>query len=171
MKKYKWILQISVTAFFLSMFFTFLSDTILSNVSILIGSIITVVIIFIGILFDMVGVAIAAVDEAPFHAMASKKKKEAKLALKLIKNRDKVSTFCCDVIGDVCGIISGSAGAVIIVSITKLTNFNALFVSMIIMGVISTLTIGGKAVEKGPAMNNSTKIIHMFAKILSIFKK
>lgn len=168
---YKWIIKISIIALLLSMVFTFLSDTVISNVSIVIGLIITIVIIFIGIVFDMVGVAIASVDEAPFHAMASKKKKASKTALKLIKNKDKVSSFCCDVIGDICGIISGSTGAVIIVNLTKLTNGNNLFISILVMGVISSLTIAGKAMEKKLAMNNSTKIIYTFAKILSIFEK
>lgn len=168
---YKWIIKISIIALLLSMIFTFLSDTIISNVSIVIGLIITIAIIFIGIIFDMIGVSIASVDEAPFHAMASKKKKATKTALKLIKNKDKVSSFCCDVIGDICGIISGSTGAVIIVSLTKLTNGNNLFISLIVMGIISSLTIAGKAAEKRMAMNNSTKIIYTFAKILSIFEK
>lgn len=119
----------------------------------------------------MIGVAIASVEEAPFHSMASKKKKAAKTALKLIKNKDKVSSFCCDVIGDICGIISGSTGAVIIVNLTKLTDLNNLFISLLVMGVISSLTIAGKALEKRIAMTSSTKIIYTFAKVLSIFEK
>ena len=167
---YKWILTISVIALVLSMLFTLLSNTVISKVSIVIGLILTILIIFIGVVFDMIGVAIASVKEAPFHSMASKKNKVAKTALKLIKNKDKVSSFCCDVIGDICGIISGSTGAVIIVNITKLTG-NSLIVSLIVMGIISSLTIAGKACEKKLAMNKSTNIIYTCAKILSIFEK
>lgn len=168
---YKWIITISIIALTLSMLFTLLSNTIIPKVSIIIGLIITIVIIFIGIIFDMIGVAIASVNPAPFHSMASKKKKAAKTALKLIKNKDKVSSFCCDVVGDICGIISGSTGAVIIVSLTKLTNGNNLIISLLVMGIISSLTIAGKACEKKLAMNSSTKIIYTFAKILSIFER
>lgn len=167
---WKWIIEISLIALVLSILFTFLSNTVISKVSIIIGLIITIIIIFIGIIFDMVGVAIAAVEEAPFHSMASKKKKAAKVALKLIKNKDRVSSFCCDVIGDICGIISGSTGAVIAVSLAK-NNSNDLLISLIVMGLISSLTIAGKAIEKKTAMNNSTKIIYKFSKVLSIFFK
>ena len=114
---YKWIIEISLIALILSMLFTLLSNTIIADVSIIVGIIITIIIIFIGIIFDMIGVAIASVKEAPFHAMASKKIKSAKTALKLIKNKDKVSSFCCDVVGDICGIISGSTGTVIATAI------------------------------------------------------
>ena len=83
---YKWLFTVFLISFLLAMFFTFIAETIISNVSLLIGIIITLLIVFIGIIFDMIGVAIAAVSEAPFHAMASKKIKSAKTALKLIKN-------------------------------------------------------------------------------------
>lgn len=168
---YKWIIEISLIALILSMLFTLFSNTIIADISIIVGIIITIIIIFIGIIFDMIGVAIASVKEAPFHAMASKKIKSAKTALKLIKNKDKVSSFCCDVVGDICGIISGSTGAVIATAIIIKTNGNNLLISIIIMGMISSLTIAGKAAEKSIAMNKSTEIINIFSKVLSIFDK
>ena len=102
--------------------------------------------------------------------MASKKIKEAKTALMLIKNKDKVSSIFCDVIGDVCGVITGSTGAAIIAGIVLLSHINTLLVSLIIMGLLSTLTITGKAIGKNIAMRNSTSIIRTVAKIISIFK-
>ena len=168
---YKWILSVFLLSFFLAMFFTFISETVISNVSLILGIIITLVIVFIGIICDMVGVAISTVQVEPFNAMASKKVREAKTALMLIKNKDKVSSIFCDVVGDVCGVITGSAGAAIIASIIVKSNINILLVSMIIMGLLSTITITGKAVGKNIAMRNSTTIIRTVAKILSIFKK
>lgn len=168
---YKWILSVFLLSFFLAMFFTFISETVISNVSLIIGIIITLVIVFIGIICDMVGVAISTVKVEPFNAMASKKVREAKTALMLIKNKDKVSSIFCDVVGDVCGVITGSAGAAIIASIIVKSNINVLLVSMIIMGLLSTLTITGKAVGKNIAMRNSTMIIRTVARIISIFKK
>ena len=47
------------------------------------------------------------------NAMASRKVPEAMEALHLIRNANRVSSFCNDVIGDICGVISGSASAVI----------------------------------------------------------
>lgn len=167
---YKWILTVFLLSFFLAMFFTFIAETVISNVSLIIGIIITLIIVFIGIICDMVGVAISTVRVEPFNAMASKKIREAKTALMLIKNKDKVSSIFCDVIGDVCGVITGSTGAAIIVGIVMLTDVNSLLVSLIIMGLLSTITITGKAIGKNIAMRNSTKIIRTVSKLISIFK-
>lgn len=168
---YKWIFTVFLLSFFLAMFFTFVAETVISNVSLIAGIIITLIIVFIGIICDMVGVAASTVKIEPFNAMASKKIKEAKTALMLIRNKDKVSSIFCDVVGDVCGVITGSAGAAIIVGIVLISHMNTLLVSLVIMGLLSTLTITGKAIGKNIAMNNSTKIIRFVAKILSIFKK
>ncbi len=168
---YKWILTVFLLSFFLAMFFTFIAETVISNVSLVIGIIITLIIVFIGIICDMVGVAVSTVKVEPFNAMASKKIKEAKTALMLIKNKDKVSSIFCDVIGDVCGVITGSTGAAIIVGISMISSVNTLVISLIIMGLLSTLTITGKAIGKNIAMRNSTKIIRTVAKIVSIFNK
>jgi CBS domain containing-hemolysin-like protein len=135
------------------------------------GIILTIIFIFLGVVFDMIGLAVATSDEAQFHSMVAKRVKGAKMALKLKKNADKVSSFCNDVVGDICGIVSGSTGAVIAIKIVEIYNFNNLIVVLIVMGIISSLTIGGKALEKGIAMKKSNKILFNFAKILSIFSK
>ena len=129
----------------------------------------TLIILFIGIIFDMIGVAVTQGNEAIFNSMTSKRVRGSKIALKLIKNKDKVSSFCNDVIGDICGIISGSTGAVIVVKIINSTNFNQVLVTVITMALISTITISGKAIAKAKAIKNSTNIILRFSRILCIF--
>lgn len=119
----------------------------------------------------MLGVSVASADVVPFHSMASQKVKSAKMAIKLKKNADKVSSFCNDVVGDICGIISGSTGAVISLKIIEKSGFNNLLVTLLIMGMISAITIGGKAIVKGFAINRSNKILYVFAKFLNIFSK
>lgn len=168
---YRWIVSIIILAFIISILFTFISETAIPNINIVLGIILTVVFIFIGVLFDMIGVATSIADEAQFHSMASKKIKSAKVAIKLKKNAEKVSSFCNDVVGDICGIISGSTGAVISVKLSVLTSVNPLLITLIVMGLISALTIGGKALEKGFAMKKSNKILFNVSRILSIFIK
>lgn len=167
----KWIIKIVVASFFISIGFTLISETAIPNVGIFIGIILTLIFIIIGVIFDMIGIAVATAEEAQFNSMVTKRVKGAKMALKLKKNADKVSSFCNDVIGDICGIISGSTGAVIALKITSLYNFNSLLTTLIVMSLISSLTIGGKAMEKGYAMKKSNKILFNFSKILSIFIK
>ena len=168
---YIWIIKISVIALFISILFSFISETAIPNINILAGILLTLLFIIIGILFDMIGVSVTAADEAEFHSMAAQKVKGAKMAVKLKKNADKVSSFCNDVVGDICGIISGSTGSVITLKIVEASKINYLIIVLLIMGIISTLTIGGKAMVKGIAMNKSNKILFRFAKILSIFSK
>jgi len=168
---FKWIIIIVVSSFLISMIFTLISETAIPNVGIFIGIVLTLLFILIGVIFDMIGIAVATADEAQFNSMVSKRVKGAKIALKLKKNADKVSSFCNDVIGDICGIVSGSTGAVIAIKIVENYKLNDLFITLIIMGIISAFTIGGKALEKGIAMKKSNKILFNFAKILSIFSK
>ncbi len=166
-----WIIQILILSFTISIIFSLISETAIPNVSIAIGILICLIFIFIGIIFDMIGVSVTASDEKVFHSMASKNVKGAKMAVKLKKNASKVSSFCNDVVGDICGIISGSTGAVITIKIIDKFGFNNLLTTVIIMGIISAITIGGKAMVKGLAIKNSNKILFNFAKVLSIFNR
>ena len=168
---YKWISKIIILSFIISVLFSFVSETAIPNLNIFFGIILTLVFVLIGVVFDMIGVAVAAADESQFHSMAARRVKGAKMAVKLKKNADRVASFCNDVVGDICGIISGSTGAVIALKIIEKTNFNDMLITLIIMGIISAFTIGGKAIEKGFAMKKSNQILFNFAKILSIFSK
>ena len=73
------------------------------------------VFIGLGILFDIIGVAVTAADPRPFHSMAAHKEPGAKEALMLLRNAGRVSSVCNDVVGDICGIVSGTTTAVIVV--------------------------------------------------------
>ena len=171
---YKWILIITVSAFFISILFSLLSETIIPNVNILIGVLILIIFILIGVIFDMVGVSVTTAKEASFHSMNANKVHGAKMAVKLKKNSDKTSSFCNDVVGDICGIVSGSTGSIIASKIAIKYSLNPFLTILIITGVISAITIGGKALGKGIAVNKSNYILYEFSKIitdLSIRKK
>ncbi len=167
----KWSLSLTVVAAIISVTLSFISEIAMKDVSLLIGVIVILSFIGIGIIFDMVGVAVTSADEAPFHAMRSKRVKGANMAVTLKKSANKVSSFCCDVIGDICGIISGAAGVAVAAQITKIFGISTLVSSLIVTGMIAALTIGGKSLEKPAAINNGNKILYQFAKILSIFSK
>lgn len=166
---YLWIIKIVLISFIISVFFSFVSEMTIPKFNILFGILICLLFIFIGIVFDMIGVSVTASDESIFNSMAAKKIRGAKLAVKFKKKADKVSSFCNDVVGDICGIISGSAGAVIALRISTITGFNALLVTLLVTGLISAFTIGGKALVKGTAIKNSNRILHRFTIFLSFF--
>ena len=167
----KWLLIVTVLSFVISLCMSLVSELIIPNAVIAISVFLVLMFIFIGVIFDIIGLSVATADEKIFHSMATKKVKGAKEAIKLINNKDKFSSFFNDVIGDVCGIVSGTSGVVIVSLIIKLTDVNELLVSLIVTGLISSLTIGGKAFGKSIAINNCNEILFEFSKFLSIFSK
>ncbi|MFQ9126695.1 MAG: hypothetical protein ACLR4Z_07780 [Butyricicoccaceae bacterium] len=70
------------------------------------------------------------------------------------RNAEKVSSICNDVVGDICGIISGATGALIVDTYHLRCDVRRLkvAVSLLITGLVSALTIGGKAAGKGIAV-------------------
>lgn len=163
-----WIFMITILAFLISFIFSLISELTLSKVNIFIGIIILILFITIGIIFDMIGVATTSASEKPFHAMGAKKIRGAKTAITFKKNADKVSSFCNDVIGDVCGIISGSIGVTITNQIASIYHLNIFWVGLIVTAIIASLTIGGKAISKSIAIKKSNEIVYLTAKIISL---
>ena len=167
----KWIITIIIIAFVISFSLSFIANSTIPNLSLIFGIIITLLFIFIGILFDIVGVAVTSADEAVFHSMASRKVKGATTAVRFKKSADKTSSFCCDVIGDICGVISGAAGTTICAILVTKYHTDLLLTGLIITAIISSLTIGGKAIGKSFAINKSDIILYEFSKFISNFYK
>jgi len=175
MKKNKtnvnWIITITILTFIISMLFSLFSELVISNVDIIFSIVLTILFIVIGVIFDMIGVAVTSADIAPLNSMASRKIKGAKMAIKLKQNAAKVASFCNDVIGDICGIVSGSAGAVITVSLIQKFSLSPVLTAVIVTSVISALTIGGKAIFKTIAVKNGDKILFKVANLITFRKE
>ena len=167
----KWIIIVVLIAFTISFCLSFIAQMTIPNLSLWLGIIITLIFIMLGILLDIVGVSVTSAGEAVFHSMSSRKVKGAKVAVKFKKNADKVSSFCCDVVGDVCGIISGACGTTITAILVSTFHFDLLLTGLIVAAIIASLTIGGKAIGKSFAINKSDIILYEFAKFVSIFYK
>ena len=163
----KWIFKIVIMTFIISLTFSFLSETTIPKVNIVFGILILILFIGIGILFDIIGVAITSSDEAPFHSMNSRKVKGADIAVLLKQNADKMSSFCNDVVGDICGIVSGTAASIIAVSIAGTFNTDSFITMLLVTAIVASLTIGGNAVGKSFAINKSNYILYEVSKIIS----
>ncbi len=168
---WKWIFIVLILSFFISFGMAFIAEITIPHFEIWLGVIITLLFIFLGIMFDLIGVSVTAADEAVFHSMNSRKVKGASVAVKFKKSADKVSSFFCDVIGDICGIISGAAGTSIALNLINTFHFNALITSILVAAIIASLTIGGKAIGKSFAINKSSIILYEFSKFISNFYK
>lgn len=164
----KWFIEVFIMTFILSMVFSYVSTNGVSNLSLIPAILILIAVIFIGIIFDIIGVAVTVANENEFHAKATKKVEGSKDSIKLIRNAPRVSNICADVIGDICGVLSGAISALIAVKITEQfgMNFNLQFV---LSAVVSALTVGGKAIGKNIANNNSTKIVHGVGIVMNKF--
>ena len=166
-----WITTIFGTTIGISAAMSFLSNEMLSGGGLILSFAVLLVIILIGILFDIIGVSVTAAEEKPFHSMAAKKVPEAREALKMLRRAERVSSFCNDVVGDICGVVSGSAAAVIAAkAITGMSPVLGSVVQLLLSAVVAGLTVGGKAFGKSIAMNNSTAIIHAAAKVIYLVK-
>ena len=143
------------------------SQLVLSNIeSIIIGLGLLLLVVLIGIVFDVVGTGITVADSATFCAKASRKLPGAKKALALIENADKVANICNDVVGDICGTVSGGIGAALVFVIVRSGGLLELIVSVVMTGGIAALTVGGKAIGKNFAINNADFIIWNVGKVL-----
>ena len=168
---YKWIVLIFLCTMLISAVMSFVSTNLLEGSGMLVSFIILICIILIGIVFDIIGVAVTAADEAPFHSMASRKIPEAVDALRLIRNAERVSSFCNDVIGDICGVISGSASAVIAARVLLLRpDYREAVLNLLMSALVAGLTVGGKAFGKTIAMQSSIQVVRLAALALHFFR-
>lgn len=168
----KWVFHIIFLTFFISAGFSFISEVLLRNVQVLVAFIILIIIIIIGIIFDIIGVAVTAADETPFHSMSSRKIPGARTAIHMIRNASKISNICNDVIGDICSILSGAAGAVIIAKLAFFTSeYDTTLLSICLSAIIAALTVGGKAAGKHIAITQCNSIIYRLGYMAEEFKK
>lgn len=173
-KKYniRWVFFISIWTFIFAAIFSVITENLVASLEILMAFLVLIVVVIIGISFDVIGIAVTAAEEKPFHAMAANKIEEARYAIKLVRNAGQVSNFCNDVIGDISGIISGAAGTTIIYKlINKYSIVNGTILTIILTSLIASFTVGGKALGKSIALLHYESIIYKIATILNFIEK
>lgn len=166
-KTIRWVVTIFFVTIFVSGMISFASNEIMADSTIPVAFAILLGIILIGIIFDIIGVAVTSADEKPFHSMAARKVPGAQEAIRLLRNAERVSSICNDVVGDICGVVSGSASAAIAVQV--LENFSFSFpavITLVMSALVAGLTVGGKAIGKTFAINSCTRIVHTVGKFV-----
>ena len=168
---YKYAFTITITTLIIAILMRAISDALLENIVLAYSFFILLAIILIGIIFDIVGIAVTSCDDTKFHAMASDRVYGAKESIVLIKNAEKVSNICNDVIGDVCGIISGAVSSWIVVQVaTGGFSYAEEMLSLGMTGIVSAVTVGGKALGKFIGMNYNCNIVYFAGKVIRFFK-
>ncbi len=164
----KWVVTIILVTFLISAVLQMILSGLMSYVNLIMAFIILIFFISIGVIFDIIGVAVTSAIETPFHSLSSQKVRGAKEAVRLIRNADKVGSFCNDVIGDIVGIISGSTTTAIVAMLIAIGGFSSQFVlAVILTAIVAALTIGGKALGKRIAIEKSSDIVFAVGKIVS----
>ena len=142
-----WVSLITVISFALSVVMSYISNEALASAGTILSFAVLLLFIALGIVFDMIGVASTSATEKEFHSMAAHRVRG----------------------GDICGIISGATGALIVAHITSGVSAGLkVAVSLLITGLVSALTIGGKAAGKGIAVMCSGKVLALCGRVLSV---
>ena len=166
-KNIRWVVTIFATTIVISGTISLVSDEVMAASSVAVAFCILLAIIFLGILFDVIGMAVATADEKPFHSMAARKVPGAHEAIRLLRNAERVSSICNDVVGDICGVVSGSASATIAALV--LSNVEVAWprgISLLMSALVAGLTVGGKAIGKSVAVKSCTQIVHTVGRVI-----
>ena len=168
----RWVVTVFLVTLVVSGMISLISDEIMASSGLLAAFAILLGIVFLGIIFDTIGMAVATASEKPFHSMAARKVPGAQEAIRLLRNAERVSSICNDVVGDICGVVSGSASATIAALI--LTHVDAVWpraVSLGMSALVAGLTVGGKAIGKTIAVNSCTQIVHLVGRVLNTLNR
>jgi len=165
----RWAVLMVLSSFLISVIFNLFSTSLLEGAGYLLAFFVLIFIVFIGVLFDIFGTAITSASEAPFHSMAARKVKGAPEGLKLIRNAEKASNFCNDVVGDIASIVSGATCAVIVERLTSDLGVREAVVSILLSAMVAAVTVGGKYFGKAFALAHDTKIVFMAGRIIAAF--
>ena len=153
-------LKLAIAAFAVTVAVTLPAQQVVRGLNPLVSLAVIIVIILLGVLFDILGVAVAAAEEKPFHAMSAKRVRGAKQALRLIRNAGTVASLSNDLIGDIAGTVSGAAAASLVFQLARLNpSINDAVAGVLAVGLAASLTVGGKAAGKRLAINQSTAIL------------
>ena len=163
----RWVVTVFLVTLAVSGMISLISDEVMASSGLLAAFAILLGIVFLGIIFDIIGMAVATASEKPFHSMAARKVPGAQEAIRLLRNAERVSSICNDVVGDICGVVSGSASATIAALILTHVDLGwPRAVSLAMSALVAGLTVGGKAIGKTIAVNSCTQIVHLVGRVL-----
>lgn len=159
--------MISFLTLLISGVISLLSDRLMEGSGMVIAFLTLLAIVLVGILFDVIGVAVTSANEVPFHSMAARKVPGARECIWLLRNAERVGSICNDVVGDICGVVSGSASAIIAAQVLR--NFTPTWpsiVPLLMSSLVAALTVGGKALGKAIAISSCTPIVYGVGRFL-----
>ena len=168
-KTIRWVVSIFFITILISGVISYASDKIMDQSTTTVAFLILLGIVLLGIVFDVIGVAVTSADEKPFHSMAARKVPGGIEAIRLLRNAERVSSICNDVVGDICGVVSGAAAATIAAQVfASMENAPTLedVIPLVMSALVAGLTVSGKAIGKTCAINSCTAIVSGVGRII-----
>jgi CBS domain containing-hemolysin-like protein len=169
-----------LATFVLATIFSLLSDGVLRSTTVYLASLVLVIIIFVGIIFDIIGLAAATASRVALNAMAAKRMPGARHALRMVRNAPRVAAFCNDLVGDIAGTVSGAAAAAIAFHVglggravdglagagqSGVGGPGGLWV-VLAVALVAAVTVGGKALGKSVAIDRADRIVFQVGRLL-----
>ena len=152
----KWAFKVFILSISLSIIFSLVSQSLLPSLSPFFSIFVIVFFVFVSVIFDMVAVAFTSINKEQLDKF--KNENGYVIAVKLCERADKVASFGGDVVGDICGILSGAGGVSLVVNMNiQDTNLN-LLVTCLVSSLIAGITIFCKAIMKTYALQNCEQI-------------
>lgn len=169
-KRRQYVIKITIITLCLSLVFSFITEITATKSTVIISMLLLMFLILVSIVFDGIGVAATSCDIVPLLSMSARKVPGAKIAVLLVKNAEKVANICADVIGDICGIVSGACSVAIIIKFAS-GNPNSYLFNILLSSIVAALTVGGKALIKDVSIKNSKEMIMFASRVIGIFYK
>lgn len=153
----KWAFKVFFLSLSLSIIFSLASQSLLPKLSPFFSIFVIVFFVFVSVVFDMIAVAFTSINKNDLEKQ--KDENGYAIALKLTENADKVASFGGDVVGDICGILSGAGGVSLVVNMNINDVDLNLLVTCLVSSLIAGITIFCKAIMKTYAIKNAKQIV------------
>jgi len=162
-------LRVGLLSFALAALVSYASAIALGHLPAAVAFLVVLVLVFLGVGFDIIGTSVTAADQTPLHAMGAKRIHGSRQALWLVRNADRVANFANDVVGDVTGAVAGAAGTTVALQLNTLTRGGELtstLLSLSVVGLIAGLAVGGKAAGKTYAITHATDVVFAAGRLI-----
>ena len=153
----RWALTVLLASFFITALLSLASGEIIETLPMFASIIVLILFVSLGIVFDIIGLAVATADITAFNSMAARRLKAGRKAVWLV-------------IGDIAGVVSGATGAAIAAQLFSASEAE-FWLSLMLTSLIAAMTVGGKALGKQYAVRYNEKIVYWVARLLCGFRK
>ncbi len=173
-RRARWVIVISIYTFFLAIVFGFITQYFLNEIQSLVAAFaLLLLVVALGVIFDLIGTAAAAAKIGPLNAKAARREYGARRGVYLVKNAEQVANFCNDVAGDISGVVSGTLAAILVfrIVVTVPLDQAEFYMGILLTAFVAALTVGGKAWGKIVAINYSTEVILLVGVVITRVEK